>query len=84
MKILHLLRKAPGSLFHEVLESQRRAHQLTIVLFPEAVVGKLELPGEILELAPQWGGVDGPRLYPRIDCLRLLELIFCHDRVFCW
>lgn len=84
MRILHLLRNTPGNLFYQVLSSQRGQHQLTIVLFPEADLGEAELPAQILELAPRKKARLRPRLHPRINSRELLDLIFKHERVFCW
>ncbi|MGQ9858538.1 MAG: hypothetical protein ACUVS3_07590 [Thermodesulfobacteriota bacterium] len=84
MRILHILRGTPGNLFYQVLSSQTMQHQLTIVLFPEADPGKTQLPGRILELAPRKKAGCRPRLHPLIDYQELLDLIFTHERVFCW
>lgn len=85
MKILHLLRKPPGKLFYQVVGFQREAHQLTIVLFPDVGAVEEELPGHVAELAEKGCCKRAsPGGYPRISYGDLLDLIFQHEKVFCW
>lgn len=85
MKILHLLPKPPGKLFYQMVRSQSGAHRLTIVLFPEAGPIEGELPGRVAELAETgWNKKASPGPYPRISHGDLLDLIFQHEKVFCW
>jgi hypothetical protein len=85
MKILHLLREPPGKLFYQVVGSQKEAHQLTIILFPEVGAIQEELPGRVAELVKKSRSKKAsPGAYPRISHGELLDFIFQHDKVFCW
>lgn len=82
--ILHIVRKAPGGLFYQVVRSQRNARRLTIVLLPGAQIGDVDLPGQILELGSRKKGGKNTGLVPRISYPELVDLIFEHQRIFCW
>jgi hypothetical protein len=84
MKLLHIVRKPPGKLFDQVVGSQGRGHEITIVLFPEVDTHGRTLPGQVLELGLGGQGKGALRGHPEIGYAELLELIFQQDRVFCW
>lgn len=82
--ILHLVRKAPGILFYQALRAQRSARRLTIVLMPGVELRGGLVPGQILQLVTRKRQRAGSALPLRINYSELLDLIFHHERVFCW
>ena len=84
MKILHILREPADAFCQEVMERQGREHRITVVALQEASGSLEDLPGHKVALEDKSEG-DSPRLaLPRVGYGELLDLIFEHDRLFCW
>ncbi len=84
MKILHILREPEDAFSREVMERQSREHRITVVATAGASASMASLPGRKMAL---WdgGGADATgALVPGITYGDLLDLIFRHDRLFCW
>jgi hypothetical protein len=84
MRILHLLRKPPGSLARDLMERQSREHELTMVLIPGAVATPADLTGRVLALVADGSGDHAPGDPGMLDYSELLEMIFDQDKAFCW
>ena len=84
MKILHILREPADAFSREVMERQSREHQITVVVTGEASSSMAGLPGRKMALG-DGGGADATGApVPGITYGDLLDLIFRHDRLFCW
>ncbi len=84
MKILHILREPADAFSREVMEQQGREHQITVVVTAEASASLEELPGPRMALGDGRGADASGTRIPGITYGDLLDLIFGHDRLFCW
>lgn len=83
-RILHLLIHDQGELFREVIHSQRRRHQVTVVLSQNGSPARGDVAEGMFEVISEDRGDDTGHAHRRIDYGELLDLIFQHETVICW
>lgn len=84
MKVLHILRKSQDDLARETIERQPDNVEVTVVLIQEAVSLRERLTKRLLVLEDDVRDMHVDMDIPRISYHDLLNLIFEHDKVFCW
>lgn len=83
-RILHLSTRDQGELFREVIHSQTRRHQVTVVLSENGSSARSDVAGHMFEVTFEDRGDDTGHPHRRIGYGELLDLIFQHETVICW